>query len=780
MTQPPRPFLGRPEIRAAARERAGRFLRGGGAISVLEGEAGVGKSTLLAELVAEARRDGARILAARAHRTAEPAPFQWIREALRSAEPAAGGELAPDPRASPGDRIAELLRSLGAPSEPLRAHGGAPLAEELLDLARSRPTMVALEDLGYADPASLELVGHLVGLLEERPLWIVVTSPPVRELGAAARHFLDSLPRGPSVDRWSIRPLASGEIAAFARWVDPKRTVGPAEVAQWYSQTGGNPLFLEQILRAPRRSVPSFWEAARAAHEPWEEFVRSRSAGLPPEERAVLAAASVLGGEFPFALLAAATGTEEERLAELLEHLVERGYLTEVSLDLIEFARDDLREPIYGALADAERVELHRRIARALEAEGSAREEAVFARAHHAYEGRLDHLAAEANREASRIAVRAGSFDTARRHLERALESHRREDPGGRPLELELTLELALVLDRSGAPDRAEAILREAGAAGRADLRPGGIAADLVPIYLARILTDQGRWTEAAQLTRELLDGVGGRTPPEARLALYRLRGEIEYMRGDYPAAIRSQDRALEIARALGDAREVALTTVRRASALAQMPDCLDEAIPEYRAAIHDLLRRGDRAEAAYALLYLGATLAQNGRAAEGQRELEGAVALAEEASDFRQLGWALFTLAEIHRARGEFAIARRRNDRAREILGRIGDQFGEAQTHLIGGRIALGEGRPAEAEGALLEAFRLVRRLRSEPDEVEVLLRLAEAAWARGDRSLAEERRRALAAREVGHLRPDLAEAVRALDRSMAGEAEAHGAPAG
>ncbi|MHB8352753.1 MAG: ATP-binding protein, partial [Thermoplasmata archaeon] len=754
----PRPFLGRPEIREVFRERRQLFLRGEGALSVLEGDAGVGKSTFLSELLAECRLGGSRVLFARAHRTADPAPFQWVREALRSAAPAGSAEAPPDPDVSSADRIAELLRSLGAPSEPLRTQGLAPLAESFFELARRQPTVVALEDLGYADGASLELLGHLASQVGPHPLWIVVTSPPVRELGPTARRFLDSLPRTPSIDRWSLRPLAPAEIAEFARWVDPKRVPGLPELSQWYSQTGGNPLFLEQILRAPRRSVSSFWEAARASALPWAEFVLGRFVDLPAEERSVLAAASVLGGEFPFGLLTAVTGEEEERLSELVEHLVERGFLIEAGLDRIEFARDDLREPVYAALPEGERTALHGRVARALEGSGSEDTDTLFACAHHAFAGRLDHLAAESNRAAARIAIQTGSFEIARLHLEQALESHRREEPEGRAVELELTLELALVLDRLGSPDRAETLLREAMRSAPGAARPGGIAAELLPIYLARILTDQGRWEEAALLTAELLAGVDRRTAPAARLALYRLRGEIEYFRGDYPEAIRNQDRALELARTLADSREVALITVRRASALAMMPDCLEEAIPAYREATEVLLLHGDRAEAAYALLYLGATLAQNGRDEEGRRELERAVTLAEEASDLRQLGWALFTLAEIHRARGQFPEARRRNERARAILLRIGDQFGEAQTHLIGGRIALGEDRPAEAEGELLEAFRLVRRLRSAPDEIEVLLRLAEAALGRGDRDLAEERLRELAGREVERLRPDLA----------------------
>ncbi|MGI0053159.1 MAG: ATP-binding protein [Thermoplasmata archaeon] len=771
----PRPFLGRPEFLTALRARRERVVRGEGAVTVLEGEPGVGKSTLITQFLAECQRAGDRVLFARAHRSADAPPLQWIREALGGRDPTRAGEEPVELPGTPRDRIAELLRSLGAPSEPLRPAGFAPLAETFFELAAGAPTVLALENLGSADALSLQFLSYLTESTGSHRLWIIVTGPPVGDLGAPARQFLESLPRSGSVDRLVLRPLLPGELAEFVRWVDPKRAVRPAELTLWFTQTSGNPLFLEQLLRASRRSTPSLWEESRDAGRPFPEFVLDRLGELPEEERRVLAMASVLGGEFPFDLLEATTGMEEERLSEILERLIERGLLAEAPFELVEFARGDLRDLVYATLPEADRRELHQRVARALESTERGDSDALFSIAHHAFFGRLDHLAVEANRKAAQLAARAASPDIARTHLERAIECHRRDDPGGRTVELELVLELAIVLDRLGALDRAEAILREALSAGAELTPPGGGSAELVPIYLARVLTDQGRWEEARTLTDELIDRVERAGSPAARLALHRLRGEIEYFRGDYPEAIRSQDRALEIARAEGDSREVALATVRRAGALAMMPDCLAEAIPSYRQASEELLRGGDRAEAAYALLSLGMTLALNGRADEGLKEIETAASLAEESSDLRQLGWALFAIADLRRGRGELASARKENARAREILGRIGDQFGLAQTHLVGGKIALAEGGIAEAEGELLEAFRLVRRLRTEHEEIEVLLRLAEVAIVRGDRALAAERVRELSGRPFDRLRPDLAGEVRRLVAAMSEGGDAH-----
>lgn len=766
-----RPFIGRQDTLNAFRERRGQLLAGKGAISVLEGEAGVGKSTLLTFFLDESRREKVRVLDARARRPGGSAPLQLIRELLESA-----GVTMPrgtgDPEGGPEERLTQMLRSLGDSTEPSRARSYAPLAEPFIALATEAPTIIAIENIGNADASSLEFLKYLAILVGEHRLWLILTAAPLADLPEAARHLLDTLPKRGAVDRWVLRPLAPSEVAEFVHWVDPNRSVRPNELTLWYTQTGGNPLFLEQLLRAERRSTPSLFEAARDSGKPFPEFVQERIGEIPETERKVLSTAAVLGREFSFPLLARAVELDEETVAEIVERLIERGLLREVPPETIEFSREDLREVAYRSLSEPLRRIFHQRAAEAYIALGRTDPDAIFALAHHSYLGRMDPVAEQYNRRAAEIAAGAFAPEIAKLHLERALECHRRVRSGDREGELELVLELALALDRVGELERAEKTVREELARPPSGASPHSPAAELLPIYLARILTDEGRWDEARKLTDELLDLGDGITQPAARLALHRLRGEIEYYRGEYAESLRYQDRALEIARGQRDRREVALVTVRRANALAMIPDCVREAIPAYREAFEELLSLGDRAEAAYALLFLGVTLSQHGRTEEGLEELETAVRLSEESSDLRELGWALFNIADLRRELGEIEPARAANQRSREILNRIGDQFGLAQTYIIAGKIEIAEGASDEAERELLEAFRLVRELRTEPDELEVLLRLAEVALARGELALARSRVEELERRAIARLRPDLvADTQRLVERIRSAE---------
>jgi tetratricopeptide (TPR) repeat protein len=765
------PFIGRPELLHALRERRIQALGGRGGVSLLEGDAGVGKSVLLAVLLREARTEGFRILDARAAFSDDPPPFRVLRDAFRTARLPVLPELeAPEPGSgsTAEARLMEALRRSTEEGNTAPQSAFVSLAARLVELARSQPTILAIENAGHADVLSLDFVAFLAPSLERVPLWLLLTAPPLAEVAEPNRASLERLARSGRLDRWVLRTLLPSEIPEFARWVIPGREVLASEVSHWYSQTAGNPLFLEQLLRAQARGETPLWEEANRARMPFREYLTQRLAELPEEERRVLHVASALGREFPFPLLGTVTGVEEERLAELVEQLVSYGMLRETPVVGIEFAREDLRRTVYDSMPEPQRRLVHERIARALDASGAEDTDTVFALARHAYLGRLDARAVEVNWRAAEIAAHSFAASIAVEHLDRALESLRRTHQPSPSVALELTLELAVQLDHVGELARAELLLVEARRT-LGGLGPASASEELLPIYLARILTDEGRWSDARRLTDELLDGVEAIRAP-ARLELYRLRGEIDYYRGEYAESLRFHDLALEIARASGNEREVALEAVRRANTLAMLPDCLEEAIPAYREAAVRLHELGDTGESAFARLFLAIALDQLGRTTEALEELDRALPLAEAAADPRRIGWVRFNRADMLREQGSLLAAREENERSRSILDQIGDRFGLAQTFIIAGKIELANADMARAEAELLEAFRLVRELRTEADELEVLLRLAEVALGRGEIATARQRLDELARREIGRLRPDLVRDVEKVSRRLAG----------
>jgi len=199
-------------------------------------------------------------------------------------------------------------------------------------------------------------------------------------------------------------------------------------------------------------------------------------------------------------------------------------------------------------------------------------------------------------------------------------------------------------------------------------------------------------------------------------------------------------------------------------------------AITEAREAAAALERVDPARESAQAHLFLGVLLTNlptpPAHHEEAIAEFAEAIRLAEKAQDPRRVGWALFNTADILRDAGQFEEAVEKAERAREILSRIGDKFGLVQSIITRGKIAIDRGEYDLAEADLLEAYRLVRELNAPADEVDVVLRLAQLSYARGDRASARRRVVELERRNLPAIRPDIADDFERLRRALAARA--------
>ncbi|MGP8135789.1 MAG: tetratricopeptide repeat protein, partial [Thermoplasmata archaeon] len=430
------------------------------------------------------------------------------------------------------------------------------------------------------------------------------------------------------------------------------------------------------------------------------------------------------------------------------------------------------REELYGRLTASRRRLLHRRVAEALEEKGAGDLATIYSLARHYYLGKVDEKSLEYNRAAAEIAERASSPEAAREHLERALESFRRLHPDDWSGETELVLSLAQQIGHIGELKEAEELLRgHLARKGLAKRLPPEISA-LLELYLARIQTDRGDWKVAEKTTERILRTVDLAGHPLVLVGLHRLRGEALYYLGQYPEALAEHTEELRLAREAGNERAAELGRSRRANVLAMMGRAA-EALAEGRAAATALERLGDLREAAHARMFVGVVLSSQRTPPpkwdEAIAEIEEAVRLAERAHDLRRVGWALFNVADLLHEAGRYDLAVEQNARSREILERIGDRFGLVQSMIVAGKISLDRGEYDRAEADLLEAYRLVRELKAPADEVDVVLRLAQLSYARGDRASARRRVRELERQNLPALRPDVAQEFERLKRALA-----------
>ncbi|HTT45501.1 MAG TPA: AAA family ATPase [Thermoplasmata archaeon] len=783
-----RPFIGRVETVEALHRRFEDARAGAGGVTLLVGGTGVGKSALVADLIGDIRARGVRVLVGRALALDDPPPFSLIRSAIQSSvddpmlrsdeAPRFGGDafligFAPrvgDPTfATPTgfeERLLEALSETDERGETSRERVLAGIAEQFLEFTRRGPMVLVLEDLHRADESSVAAVEFLATQLENRPLWILATSRPLASLSEMGRARLESFEGATRARRIVLRPMTSGEVADYLRMSDPSREFSPEEVARRYSETGGNPLLLQQLDRRISTS-----EGA------------GRGAPLPPldeESQRTLDVAAVLGPEFPFGILLRASGEDEERLAEAVDRLVGHGLLYERPGELLAFPEDRLREEAYGRLTESRRRLLHRRAGDALEAMGNADLTTIYALARHFYLGRVDDKSVQYNRIAAEIANRAPAPDVARDHLSRALESQRHLNPDDRDTESELVLELARTTNELGRLQEAEGILHDFLDHGADDPRLSPRSRAALEIYLARVLSDRGDWRAAGEVAQKVLSSPGLEGQLLVRLGAHRLLGEALFYEARYPEALAQHTEEIRLAREAGNERATALGQARRAGVLMMMAQP-EPAIAEAREAAAALERVGPARESAQAHLFLGVLItnlpAPTPRHEEAIAEFAEAIRLAEKAQDPRRVGWALFNTADILRDAGQFEEAVEKAERSREILARIGDRFGLVQAIIVRGKIAIDRGEYDLAEADLLEAYRLVRELNAPADEVDVVLRLAQLSYARGDRASARRRVAELERRNLPAIRPDVAEDFERLRRALTareGEADA------
>jgi len=786
-------FLGRMEAVEALYRRFDDARAGSGGVTILVGATGIGKSTLVRELVRDFRAKGAQVLLGRAPALDAPPPFALIRSAIESVEdlsaaPASsfGGDTGPAsvligfaPRLRDTDlttpvRIEERLLSqieeADARGELAREPLWSGLVEQFREVTRHGPTVLVLEDLHRSDDLSLEALEFLASQLQDRPFWILATSRPFEALTELRRARLEEFEGTTRARRTYLRPFTSAEVAEYLHWREPEREFTSEEVARRYSETGGNPLLLEQFdrrLPGPGdRAVPGSSDLASGEATP-----------LAEEDERIVAVAAVLGPEFPFPILLRASGEDEERLAESVDRLVGRGVLYERAGEFLAFPDDQVRAQIYGQLTESRRRLLHRRAGEALEGSGNADIDTIYALARHFYLGKVDDKSVQYNRAAAEIAERVYAHETTRSHLERAVEGFRRLRPDDADGETEIILEIAQEIDHMGEFREAERIVREHLARRGVGKRLSPPVRAMAEFYIAQVQGDLGEWRAAGETTEQILAAVDLSGHPAVRLALHRLRGEALYYQGRYAESLTEHAEELRIARETGNERAVALSRSRRANVLAMTGETAS-AVDEAAEAARILEELGDAREASHAHLFLGVMLMGQPpspeRFAAVEAQFTEAIRLAEKAHDQRRVAWALFNRADVLREAGRMDEASESVRRSHEILERIGDRFGVVQALIIQGKIGLDRGEYDRAEADLLEAYRLVRELKAPADEVDVLLRLAQLSYARGDVASARRRVAELERQNLRTLRPDVVPDLDRLEAAMGGSQDA------
>lgn len=345
------PLIGRAAELDLLRSSLAAARTGRGRTVLLRGEPGIGKTRLLEEARQRALDSGFVVL------TAQVTDFgggrrgdaqrQLLRQLTRSGEPDAAGLtplLAAALQAGLDQKLSvDAMTAWQAIDETARA---AALREALALLvqrmAGRTPLLLAVEDLHWADETTLAAIGRLAAVAAEHPILLLLTARGDGDpLERGLREKLAGLPFA-LID---LTPLNGAEATALAGGLS---RLDPAVVAAAIERAGGNPLFLEQLLRNAMEG------GADQLPGSLRSLVLARFDRLPAADQRILEAASVLGQRFEAAAL-----SHVARQADCLPQAAMRAGLLRVDGAGFAFAHALIREGIYRSLLRARRGELH-------------------------------------------------------------------------------------------------------------------------------------------------------------------------------------------------------------------------------------------------------------------------------------------------------------------------------------------------------------------------------------------------------------------------------------
>ncbi len=549
------PLIGRQHELAELARLLEDLAGGHPALALIGGEAGIGKSRLVGELVDNAEAT-ATILKAHCVDLGDPGtPFVPVAELLRGLERTLDLSEIDLSAASRRDLAClhpQLAGEGAAGSDALDADAQPRLFAALLDLfeqiAGRRPLVIVLEDVHWADRSTLRLLQYVARSVRHAPVLIVAT---FRSDELHRRHplrpVLAELSRLPVVRRIDVAPLSPGEVGAqiaALTAVEPE----PAEVEEVVRRTGGNPFFVEALV-GHRQSG-----GENALPGGLRELLLARVDALPPEVRQVVDAVAVVGGPADYRLLAAVTGMDGALLSQSVRPAIEAGTLVEDEHGRCRFGHMLTQEAVYDDTLAADRVALHRAVAEALTARpelasgGAASADAEVAAHWHAAHAPREAFGASLA-AAQRAAAMAAPTE-ALHNYDRALGLWERVEHTDAPPRIDVLSAAAAAAGQAGDYRREvthlRAVLEQSDGAGidqQADLRR----------RLCRATARSGDMAGALAEAEHLYDLVADAPPSEARVAALATCAGLAAVGRGSPQALGAAHEALEAARSVPD-----------------------------------------------------------------------------------------------------------------------------------------------------------------------------------------------------------------------------------
>ena len=381
--------MGREPERGQLRRLLEGAVAGHGGLAAIAGEPGIGKTRLVEEVAAEAVLRGVRAVIGHCEDRRDSPPYLPFVEIFEAAQRQLA---ASDFQMVVGDGAGELAKLLPSlrrswrlpppldlPPEQEHRFLFTNVTEVLERLAGLAPLMLVVEDVQWADDATLFLLEHLARRVAQIPLLILATYRDTElELGSALARTLEELLRISSSHRMTLRPLDIAQTAALLSSLSGREAPASA-VALVYRAGKGNPFFTEELFHHMAEEGmlvdrSGGWQSAPTAAvsvPPGVQLViERRLRRLTTDVREALTIAAAIGPVFSFALMQELADLDTEALLEALEEAA-RAHLVQPAAASAEasfsFAHELTRQTLLAAISAPRRQGLHLRVADAME-----------------------------------------------------------------------------------------------------------------------------------------------------------------------------------------------------------------------------------------------------------------------------------------------------------------------------------------------------------------------------------------------------------------------------
>jgi predicted ATPase len=692
---------------------------GKGQLVLVSGEVGVGKTRLVQELIELA--EAVHLLAGHAYEADSTPPYQPLIESIRSAYATFAALDPPIPpvwlrevsRLVPefGSQVAEPSRvgiSVLTPidAEEARSRLFESIAQLIGRLADERPVILALDDIHWADEATLEVLGYLTRTVAHQRVLIVATYR-TEEANPTLRRVIRDLRRAGLVTEIALDRLTVDEVTVMIRKMAGMEGGAERFSQRIYEPTAGNPFFVIEVIKSLfeqgllRQELDGwatkeedFLSDYRTLPLPLSirEAVEARLERLDEQTRMVLETAAVIRHPFEFATVQMATGLSQAEALDAFDVLLRTGLIHEITVNIegstYDFSHPLIREVAYQNLSGARRQHLHCRVGQALEATHWPSPNGVVARlAYHFDLGGARDKALKYAIEAGHRARAVYAADSAIEHYQRAMSLN---------------------------SDTANEIE--------------------IAIGLGDVYTLQGRHAEAIASYQRALNLT---QDPQKIADLHRRIGRVYERGGDYEAALSHFEAG----------KAALLATAPSSPMMARLDDGIAlihiregrhrQAIELCQRALESLNRLGEldtRREIAWLTNTLGSAYLHQGNYEAALENLNRSLELRSRLEDIQGTALLHNNIGVVHYYRGDYQAAHACYERSLSIKADIGDKYGLAMSHMNLGMTSFRLGDTRAAHEHLTEALTLCRDIEAEGLLPEIYRILAQLHLSTGD----------------------------------------------